>query len=144
MRCVPPLRSRPRWMWSVRAASNAPPETPFGIPKIPKRKKNSVATINTIFQRRFLVINAVSNFQFEFRESSWRGARDTKLGTLFGLYFVIGRGHLRHRGLGYFHQQVVRRHAQMDAVILQSHDGAPQAATGGDFVAGLELIEHAL
>jgi len=32
----------------------------------------------------------------------------------------------------------------MQAIILQCHDRAPQASAGGDFVAGLELIQHRL
>jgi hypothetical protein len=32
----------------------------------------------------------------------------------------------------------------MDGIILERHDGSPQAAAGSDLVSGLELIEHGL
>src|ERR1039457_6945403 len=63
---------------------------------------------------------------------------------LFGLDFFLGRRDLQHRRLGHFQQEIIRRNAQMNAIVLERHDRSPQAAAGGDLVAGLEPVQHGL
>src|ERR1700683_5625749 len=84
------------------------------------------------FQRRFLFITKTESNILRLSP------------LLLGFGFFVRSGQLRHRSLGHFEPQVVRRNPQMDRVLLQSHDGAPKAAAGRDFVAGLDALKHGL
>ena len=51
---VPPLRSRPRLMRLVIAASRPVPDHSCGTPKMPNKKTSRIPTMTTNFQVRFL------------------------------------------------------------------------------------------
>src|SRR5579864_5733982 len=57
-------------------------------------------------------------------------------------FFRVLRRHLRDRGLGHFHHQIVGRNAQMDGIVFQRHYRAAQPSARGDPISGLELIQH--
>src|SRR5580693_7969913 len=126
-------------MRSVMAVSKPWPEKLCGMPNIPNRKTSRVATMAANFQRRFLFIKIIKD-----KDSKTVPIVTVVAALLFGLSFLVGSSQLRHRGLGHFEPQVVRRNPQMDRVFLQSHHGPAQAAGGGYPVAGLDALQHGL
>src|ERR1700722_3075327 len=112
-------------MWWGSAGSRPCPEKLFGIPKIPNRKTSNTAAISPSFDKKFLFI---------------------KIGSqgLFRFHFFLGRSDMHDRCFGDFHAQIIGRHAEVNRIVFQRNDSASQAAAGGDLVAGLELVEHAL
>src|SRR5580700_1921073 len=116
-------------MFLVRAAIKPWPEKLCGMPNMPYRKISRVPTMAANFQRRVLFITKTESEKI------------LRLLPLLGLRFFVCGGQLRHRSLGHFEPEVVRRNPQMDRVFLQSHDRAPQAAAGGDFVPSLDALE---
>src|SRR5450432_1728206 len=57
---------------------------------------------------------------------------------------VFGSRHRYHRGPAHFDAQIVRRHPQLNVVVLDGNDGAAHAAAGDHFVPSFELTQHLL
>ena len=76
--------------------------------------------------------------------AAFRSRLGTRNSRLFRLHFVIRRRHLHYRGFRHFHHEVVRRNPQMNAVILECHDGSAQSAARCHPVPRLQLIQHTL
>src|SRR5205823_11063742 len=73
------------------------------------------------------------------------GSHALETRNLLCFYFRLLRGrHLDHRGFRHFQKQVIRGHAQMNAVVLKGHYRSPQATASRDLIAGLQFIQHSL
>src|SRR5271166_1717803 len=122
MRCVPPLRSSPRWMRSCIEASRPAGVKLLGMPKMPNRKKISTAIIMRTFAVRFLVMSNCN---------------------LPGLRLLVLRRRQRYdRGACHFQLDVVGRNPQNDGVIFGRQDHSRQSAAGDHIVARLDLLQH--
>src|ERR1700756_2683734 len=57
---------------------------------------------------------------------------------------LVGCGDGSNRAFDHFHPDIVGRNAKLDGVVLDAGVGSPNAAAGGDAVAGLQIVEHLL
>src|SRR5712671_6386391 len=112
----------------VMAESKPWPEKLCGMPNIPNRKTSRIPTMSANFQRRFLFMMKT--------ESRYQGMLRLRF-----CFFFRGRD-LRHRSFGHFHHQIIWRNTQMNAVVLQCHDGSAQSSAGCDLVASLQRVQH--
>src|SRR5437899_264608 len=112
-----------------------------GIPMMPNRNTSITATMNIVFQRRFLVI-------FTTTKTGSQGARcETAPGSfynfaLLSLHGFIAAGHRNNGRTGYFQPDIVRWQAKMDIVIPQCHNGAAQSAAGSYAVTRFQFAQH--
>src|SRR5271156_5161865 len=96
-----------------KAANSPPPDHLSGMPKMPKRKNSSVATITISFQPKFLFMTNARPIA---------KLRDQKCQSSFRRLF--SGGDRCHRAPAHFEPQIVGRNPQMDVLILQRNDGA--------------------
>src|SRR5512143_1337917 len=111
MRWVPPFRSSPRWMRFWMASARPLPPKLFGTPTMPNRNASMTATMKTTFQSRFFFIDFL-----------------LRLGGFFA------RSHGYHGGTRDLDAEVVGRHPQVQELVPQGDDGAPQTAAGDDAI----------
>src|SRR5260370_24278957 len=123
MRCIPPFRSRPRWMRFNTACLRPSPLNLSGLPKMPKTKTNSTTMMTTVLMSKVLCMVGASLLCF--------------LGFVVANYGHDGR-------LGSFQAQIVGRHTQMHRVVLERDNAAANSALGGDTIPGFQLADHLL
>src|SRR5512146_1278865 len=119
IRCVPPFRSRPRWMRFWMPSARALPLRLFGTPKMPNRNASMMTTMKMTFQSRFFFIDFL-----------------LRLGDFFA------RSHGYHGGPRDLEAEVIGRHAQVQELVPQGDDRAPQTAAGDDVIARFQIAQH--